>query len=53
MKVNISGVKGKLSFKDEFTEILTKRVVAINSTGSKINMPKKYEGKEVYVLVTK
>ncbi len=49
IKVN----KGKLSLKDEEIEGFLERVVTPIGTSAKADIPKKYLGHRVYVIVTK
>lgn len=44
--------KGKLSIKDEI-ELLFERIVTKFGTSAKVDVPKRYIGKKVYVLVQK
>ena len=45
--------KGKLVLKDEEVEGFLERVVTPIGTSAKADVPKKYLGKRVYVIVTK
>lgn len=45
--------KGKLVLKDEGVEGFLERVVTPIGTSAKADVPKKYLGKRVYVIVTK
>jgi len=45
--------KGKLVLKDEEVEGFLERVVTAIGTSAKADVPKKYLGKRVYVIVTK
>lgn len=45
--------KGKLSFKDQEIEGFLERVVTPIGTSAKADIPKKYLGKRVYVIITK
>ena len=49
IKVN----KGKLTLKDEEIEGFLERVVTPIGTSAKADVPKKYLGKRVYVVITK
>jgi len=49
IKVN----KGKLSLKDQEIEGFLERVVTPIGTSAKADIPKKYLGKRVYVIITK
>jgi len=49
VKVN----KGKLSLKDQEIEGFLERVVTPIGTSAKADIPKKYLGKRVYVIITK
>jgi putative transposon-encoded protein len=49
IKVN----KGKLTLKDEEVEGFLERVVTPVGTSAKADIPKKYIGKRVYVIITK
>ena len=45
--------KGKLTLKDEAVEGFLERVVTPIGTSAKADVPRKYLGKRVYVIVTK
>ena len=45
--------KGKLVLKDEEVEGFLERVVTPIGTSAKADVPKKYLGKRVYVIITK
>lgn len=45
--------KGKLSLKDDEVEGFLERVVTPVGTSAKADIPRKYLGKRVYVLITK
>jgi len=45
--------KGKLSLKDREIEGFLERVVTPIGTSAKADIPKKYLGKRVYVIITK
>ena len=45
--------KGKLSLKDDEVEGFLERVVTPIGTSAKADVPRKYLGKRVYVLITK
>ena len=45
--------KGKLSLKDDEVDGFLERVVTPIGTSAKADVPKKYLGKRVYVIVTK
>jgi len=44
--------KGNLTLKDEVISVIEKRVTTFGS-GAKVDCPKKYLGKRVYILVCK
>ena len=49
-KIKIS--KGIIEFKDEY-EIMIEKTVTLFGTGAKIDCPKEYLGRKVYILIRK
>ena len=49
---NIKISKGTIEFKDKFETIIEKKVTKFG-TGAKVDCPKEYLGREVYLIIRK